>query len=282
MALKFLIIGRGYIGTYLSNRLPNASLYDGYVTSGNELKKILLEKYPGHILINCAGKTGRPNIDWCEDHKGETFCCNVSIPTIIAEVCKEIKQYWIHIGSGCIYDGYDKHWTEEDEPNFYGSFYSKTKIWSQQILEGYDEVCILRIRMPIDEELKERSYIAKIVRYAKEGKLLFNAHNSMTVLSDLAEAIKFLAEKGHIGTWNIVNDGYMTIEEILRIYRKCVDSALQYKIGSIYEVQRKLKAKRSNCILSIDKLKNEGFMIPHIEPQIEKILSIYGAERNPL
>ena len=34
--------------------------------------------------------------------------------------------------------------------------------------------------------------------------------------------------------------------------------------------------------LPIDKLKNEGFMIPHIEPQIEKILSIYGAERNPL
>lgn len=282
MALKFLIIGRGYIGTYLSNRLPNASLYDGYVTLESELKKILLEKYPGHILINCAGKTGRPNIDWCEDHKGETFCCNVSIPTMIAEVCKEIKQYWIHLGSGCIYDGYDKHWTEEDEPNFYGSFYSKTKIWSQQMLEGYDEVCILRIRMPIDEELQERSYIAKIVRYAKEGRLLFNAYNSMTNLSDLAEAIKFLAEKGHTGTWNVVNKGWVTIEDILKIYQRTVDSSLEFRIGSIEEVEKQLKAKRSNCILSIDKLEKEGFMIPDIWERLEGILTTYGAERTPL
>ena len=28
-------------------------------------------------VINCAGKTGRPNVDWCEDHRPETVMSNV-------------------------------------------------------------------------------------------------------------------------------------------------------------------------------------------------------------
>merc|ERR1711900_65837 len=36
-----------------------------------------IEKYkPTHIL-NAAGSTGRPNVDWCEDHKEETIRNNV-------------------------------------------------------------------------------------------------------------------------------------------------------------------------------------------------------------
>ena len=33
-----------------------------------------LEKYkPTHVL-NCAGCTGRPNVDWCESNKETTVC----------------------------------------------------------------------------------------------------------------------------------------------------------------------------------------------------------------
>ena len=31
---------------------------------------------PTHVL-NSAGVTGRPNVDWCEDHKQETIRANV-------------------------------------------------------------------------------------------------------------------------------------------------------------------------------------------------------------
>ena len=31
---------------------------------------------PTHI-VNCAGLTGRPNVDWCEDHKDEVIRVNV-------------------------------------------------------------------------------------------------------------------------------------------------------------------------------------------------------------
>jgi len=274
--LQYLILGNGYIGNYLARHLPNAKLLMTKVGSADLLKQLLLKEYPSHILINCAGKTGRPNIDWCEDHKDETFGCNVGLPMQIAEVCQEIKNYWIHLGSGCIYDGYDKEYTEEDPPNYNGSFYSKTKIWSQDILSEYDEPCILRIRMPIDDQLQERNYISKIIKYSREGKGLLDSPNSMTMLKDLCRAIEFLAERGHTGQWNIVNSGGVMASEILDLYKEFVDPSFKYKIEPIEKVKERLKAGRSNCILSNEKIENEGLKMPSLYDSIRAMLINYG------
>merc|ERR1719498_291736 len=56
------------------------------------------------FVLNCAGVTGRPNVDWCEDHKAETIRVN-------------------NFATGCIYKYDDEHtiggkgFTEEDKPN---------------------------------------------------------------------------------------------------------------------------------------------------------------------
>jgi len=279
MALNFLIIGSGYIGGYLATKLPNAKLIQGYIESADVLKNLLLKEYPSHVLINCSGKTGKPNVDWCEDHKDVVFGANVGIPTMIAELCYEIKQYWIHIGSGCIYDGYDQDYTEEDVPDFDGSFYARTKKWSQDILEGFSECCVLRIRMPIDEYMGDRSLISKLLKYTYAGKPICSLPNSMTYLADLVEAIKFLAEKGHTGTWNVVNKGSMTNEEILEMYKKWVYKDLKYEIISYEALAKTLKAGRSNCILSTKKLEDEGFVMPNIRDRIEAMLIAEGKKR---
>lgn len=277
MGVNYLIIGPGYIGGYLAEHLPCAKLVGGYIHNPEELKQ-LLNEYPGHVLINCAGKTGKPNVDWCEDHKDQTFGGNVGIPVMIAEACQELKRHWIHIGSGCVYEGYDKEFTEEDPPNFRGNFYSKTKLWSQTILEGYKEACILRIRMPINEHLGERNYISKVVKYAKAGLPLMSKLNSMTVLKDLVDVIKFLAERGETGTWNVVNKGPMDISEIMELYNRYVepDHRILYNICDTEAVQRTLRARRSNCVLSINKLEQAGFNMPELHLAVESILDTYG------
>ena len=252
--MKYIILGNGYIGNYLKDKL-NAYMDPRRITSQKDADYIisdwsgpaLLEET---IFINCIGKTGRPNIDWCEDHKQETTFSNVIVPFYIAEACKRLGRYWIHIGSGCIYDGYKKIWTEEDDPNFYGSYYSITKAISQDILKQYKEVCVLRIRMPIDKEMSERSYVYKLLKYIKEGKSLFDMENSMTYLPDLVNAIDMLAHKRITGTFNAVNSGPMKASEILKLY----DPDLKFKIEDVKIIEKRLKAKRSNCILSSDKL----------------------------
>jgi len=271
--MKYLILGAGYIGQYLFESLKgNAVLFPSQVDSFDILEHLLLKEYPSHTLINCAGVTGKPNIDWCEEHKDITFGSNVGLPVMIAETCKKLGKYWVHIGSGCIYDGYDKNFTEEDEPNFDGSFYSKTKMWSQEILSGYDEPLILRIRMPIDEKMSERCYISKIIKYAREGKPLFSTANSMTVLKDLSAVITILTAMGETGTFNVVNDGSLTAEQILEMYKKYCEPKFLYKILPIEDVQKNLKARRCNCILSIEKLESCGIRMPILSNAVENIL----------
>jgi len=276
MSLKYLIIGNGYIGNYLKQSLPNATLIKNKIYSEQMIKDLLLKHYPSHVLINCAGKTGRPNIDWCEDNRAETFGANVGLPVMIAEVCQEIKQYWVHIGSGCIYDGYEKAYHEEDEPNYYGSFYSKTKIWSQDILSDYDECLVLRIRMPIDEAIQSRSIINKLVGYAKEGRTILDEPNSMTVLSDLSDTIAFLTEYGETGLWNVVNGGSISASRILDLWKKYVDEELEYVIAPTNEVIATMKAGRSNCLLSGKKLAERGLPLTSIEDRVEQIIKEYG------
>jgi dTDP-4-dehydrorhamnose reductase len=88
---------------------------------------------PSHVL-NAAGITGRPNIDWCETHKPETIRTNVIGTLNLADLCYERNVHCTVYATGCIFEYDDEHplgsgigFTEEDVPNFAGSFYSQTK-----------------------------------------------------------------------------------------------------------------------------------------------------------
>lgn len=93
---------------------------------------------PTHVL-NAAGCTGRPNVDWCEDHKEETMRSNV-IGTLNLTDCCFLKGIHVTVfATGCIYEYNDSHpwggpgFTETDKANFSGSFYSETKAHVEEV-----------------------------------------------------------------------------------------------------------------------------------------------------
>jgi len=277
--MKYIILGDGYIGNYLLKRLPNAEMYPSKIETVETIK-LLMSARPDAILINCAGKTGKPNVDWCEDNKEITAQANVMLPIYISEAMKELGyKYWIHIGSGCLYNGYGKIYSETDPPDFYGSFYSRTKIYSQEILSKHHNVCVLRIRMPIDEALHRRSYVSKVVMYAKNDYPLFSLPNSMTALEDLARVIEFVSADRITGTFNTVNEGTATIEQILAWYKQFKEPELEFRLVDIDSVLSTLKAGRSNCVLSTEKLKKFGYTMPKIEDRIISYLAKKGHKR---
>lgn len=110
------------------------------------------------LLINCAGYTGKPNVDACELHKAETLMGNAVLPGIIREVCEEEGLPWGQVSSGCIYTGRredGKGFSEEDAPNFSFrsppcSFYSGTKALGEEVLEGAENCYVWRLRIPFD------------------------------------------------------------------------------------------------------------------------------------
>ena len=88
-----------------------------------------VEKYkPTHVL-NAAGVTGKPNVDWCEDHRAETIRSNVIGTLVVADVCSEKGIHHLLYATGCIFE-YDaeheiggKGFTEDDHANFHASYY---------------------------------------------------------------------------------------------------------------------------------------------------------------
>ena len=103
---RFLIWGaNGWIAGHLNDHLCKASK-DVHTTTirmehqaevCHELDKI----QPTHV-INCAGKTGRPNVDWCEDHKLETIESNVIGTLNLAKACHDRGIHCTVLATGCM------------------------------------------------------------------------------------------------------------------------------------------------------------------------------------
>jgi dTDP-4-dehydrorhamnose reductase len=66
----------------------------------DHVRKELDEHKPTHV-INCAGKTGIKNVDWCEDHKLETMESNGLGAFILAHECAQRNIHLTVAATGC-------------------------------------------------------------------------------------------------------------------------------------------------------------------------------------
>ncbi len=268
--MRYLIFGSGFIGNKFKEFLPDSGISKTDITNYEKVKEVLKEFDP-EIVINCAGKTGKPHIDWCESHKIETLSSNVTGPLTLLRVCQELNKYLVHMGSGCIYAGPpDRFFTEEDEPNFSGSFYSRTKLYVEKLLKDFD-VLQLRIRIPVDTIPGPKNIITKLITY----KEIIDVSNSMTVISDFLPVAKQLIDKKEIGIFNVVNKGAMAYRDVLDLYEKISGKKLDYKLISVEELYKKVKAERSTCALSVEKLEKLGIGVRDIKVAMEDTIKEY-------
>jgi len=230
---------------------------------------------PTHVL-NCAGVTGRPNVDWCEDHKETVIRANVMGTINLADCCFLHSIHLTNFATGCIYQYDEAHpwdgpgFTEDDPPNFDGSFYSRTKGMTESILRFYSNVLTLRLRMPVSDDLHHRSFVTKITRYER----VVNIPNSNSILHDLLPAAVAMAENGLFGVYNFTNPGSISHNEVLEMYKKYIDPQKEWENFTLEEQAQILKAPRSNCKLDTSKLAEAvrpfGIHIPEIHEAYEQ------------
>ena len=192
-AETFLIFGgkTGWIGQKLASLLEERGHTVFCAESRLESREGLIreiEEVSPDLIINAAGVTGRPNVDWCEDHAQETIRANLLGALNLADAAFLKGIHLTQFGTGCIYEYDEAHpinsgigFREEEEPNYEGSFYSKTKAMLDKLIRSYPNVLNLRLRMPISSDSSPRNLIVKLSKYKK----LIDIPNSMTVLDDL-------------------------------------------------------------------------------------------------
>eukprot|EP00249_Psilotum_nudum_P019667 c27365_g1_i3 orf=150-2180(+) len=261
--LKFLIYGRtGWIGGLLAKycREEGIAFEYGYgrLENRSSLEADIASVKPTHVF-NAAGVTGRPNVDWCEREKTQTIRSNVTGTLTLADVCWQHSLLLLNFATGCIFEYDEAHplgsgigFLEEDKPNFTGSFYSKTKAMVEELLNEYDNVCTLRVRMPISSDLTNpRNFITKITRYQK----VVNMPNSMTVLDEMLPLTIDMAKRNCRGVYNFTNPGVVCHNEILEMYRDYIDPDFKWINFSLEEQAKVIVAPRSNNELDASKLK---------------------------
>ena len=326
--MRVLIYGHtGWIGSYLCNILRKKFITvchaDGRIEQYDRCTQLLTLYEPTHVII-AAGLTGRPNVDWCEDHRDEVLRVNVIGTTVIADECRKLGIHVTYFGTGCIYEYDDDHkmdvftttlvenrvdgkssksdgkssksdgesdgegngksgqvaqwmkdilieegqgFVEDDQPNFDGSYYSKTKAWTEKILLEMDNVLILRIRMPLADDLCPRNFITKIINYDK----VVDVPNSMTVLEEMLPISIDMMCNGITGCYNFTNPGTISHNQILSLYRQYIDPDYTWTNFTLEQQAEILKAGRSNNKLDCRKLLSLYPNIDHISTAIVKL-----------
>jgi dTDP-4-dehydrorhamnose reductase len=270
--MKSIILGNGFVASHLKYPIitDRISLYEKHIEN-------IINKYKPDTIINCIGRTGTPNIDWCESNQEITALTNTALPILLADYCNKKSIHFIHIGSGCLFfstspnveNDKDLGWKEDDFANP-KSYYSKTKYACDLVLGTMKNVTILRIRMPISYKNNNRNFINKIINYKK----IINIPNSVTFLDDFVKVLDNFIDRKLIGIYNVTNPEPISAVDVVQEYKKYVPEHT-YEIINEQELNSITLAKRSNCILNTDKLKKENIILTNTKEALEECMKKY-------
>ena len=287
-----LIGSSGYVGQAFVKEMVKRKIGFHEVSRGlvdyYDLEALIdyIQKFNPSFIINCAGYTGKPNVDACEENKSECFHANISLPKNIAMACSITGVPLGHVSSGCIYTGDKgdrKGFTEEDEPNFsfkYNncSYYSGTKVEGEKMVEfNCDDYYIWRLRIPFNNEDNPRNYLSKMMSYDR----LLEAENSVSHLGDFVGACLDLYEKkADYGIYNVVNSGYITTSFVVSKIKEILNPNKDFSFWNGEEefYQIGARAPRSNCILDNSKLINAGVEIRGAREAVTECLERWGTQ----
>jgi UDP-glucose 4,6-dehydratase len=280
----YTVLGKnGYIAEAIIKELKSRDLpHVAWSRSDVDYTNLAELKYNLYILgddlhiINCAGYIGKPNVDACELAKADCIEGNVLLPLMLAQLCCKKKYEFTQISSGCIYGGYEKHFTEKDAPNFdfqNGSFYSGTKALSEKVvLQNNPNSYVFRLRIPFDEYESPRNYLTKLLSY----DTLLDAENSLSHRADFAKYVMELIEqKVPHGIYNITNKGSVTTRDVVQLIKKYNLSNKDFKFfDNLESFGKETVAPRSNCVLDTTKIE-QYIKIRTAQQALEEALSRY-------
>ena len=310
--MVFLLGATGYIGQAFDKELaqrkiPFRAVYRKELNYADyRVLRAALQKEKPEFVINAAGFTGKPNVDACENQKGETVAGNVTLAQTVAQACDAAGIGLGFVSSGCIYTGAKVRqecgtwavedrlteplisellskrseraagFTETDEPNFCFahnncSFYSGTKALAEEVMSQFPDFYVWRLRIPFDEFDGSRNYLSKIQRYAK----VYQNWNSISHRGDFAAAcLDTWLQKIPGGVYNVVNPGYISTREVVQRIQKLLKPAWKVQFWQSDDEFYRFGAvtPRSNCILDTSKILNAGIRIRTADEALEDAL----------
>jgi 3,5-epimerase/4-reductase len=283
--MKLLIFGsNGWIGSMFSDYINNLNdnnikIIHTNVRADNEtlVNDIILAHSPTHI-ISFVGRTygdNINNIDYLEqkDKLPINIRDNLFAPIVLSTIAQHHKIHFTYIGTGCIFnnDTDDENhyiYKDNDDPDFFGSSYSIVKGFTDRLIRLNPNNLNLRIRMPITDTNHSRNFITKIINYPK----ICSSYNSMTIIPDFIPIIFDMIKNKKTGSFNLVNPGIISHNEILEIYKEIINPSHSWKNISISQQNELLKSKRTINHLDNSKILSLYPNIPDIKTSVRNCI----------
>jgi dTDP-4-dehydrorhamnose reductase len=292
--MNLLLGATGYVGSafeeyFKTNQVPYLNYPSiRYGFDERSFINFILANNITHVY-NCAGFTGKPNVDSCEliENKVPALQANALLPMQLLNICKKFNIKLIQISSGCIYNDTQcergleptHEFTEGDEPNFSfyqpkHSWYSGTKALGEELIIGdneFSDILICRLRIPFNSVNNSRNYLSKVISYDN----LLNATNSFSQLEEFVAACVDLGGSHRTGIYNLTQPGYMTTKEIVDMLKvhKLITDKTYFKC--IEDFEKIAVAPRSNCVLDSSKAIRSGVKLTPIYIAMEKAIANY-------
>jgi len=263
--IETLVFGAGQIAGFIEEYFDNVLISSADITKVNEIEKDI-RKYKPKAVFNTAAMT---SLEWCEQNKLKAFKINTLGAFNVWEVCQKYDTFMCHFSSGCIFSSetVDQVYYENSFPNP-KSYYSWTKVWSENLLGKSPNLLILRPRVVISSKVERRNTLSKWMVYSH----FISDQNSVTIVEDMLPVMKSLISRRISGTFHIANKGTISPLEIARILKEKVNPKMKINETTLEEVNKNLISKRVSTVLSTEKLATIGFELPNVDTSIVKII----------
>ena len=98
---------------------------------------------------------------------------NLYGPLLLAELCRKFDIHFTYIGSGCLFKYDEEHpvggkpFTKENTPDYFESFYSVVKGYTDCLMYHFKNVLNVQRRFPVSTDSSQREVTTKVTSYIK-------------------------------------------------------------------------------------------------------------------
>jgi len=234
----YLVLGaHGYLGKEVVKALRAAGrsvigAEQGLRLSHQEAIRDLITRSGAKYVVCAAGISGKPTIQWSEEHEPETFETNMLDSCNLIRLCRDAGVHLTYLGSGLVYSSASATKvdsiaateadamptlprTEEEEPDLVAKVYCRYRVMLEQVIRRVykDDLLYLRIIYPCTFDGHPKCFFQKMLGRTSNVN---NVGVSLTVVPDLFPLLpRLIEERRATGIVNFVNQGAVKLPTLL-------------------------------------------------------------------
>ncbi|MGH7450465.1 MAG: dTDP-4-dehydrorhamnose reductase [bacterium] len=225
------------LGLQAEPRLPDGKFQyrQGDIADRQKLRDLVQALVPNFIM-NAAAFT---DVDGSETQRELCWKINVTGVENLVYAAQKVHARLIHVSTDYVFDGKNGPYREDDRPNPLG-FYARSKLAGENVLINSEANCAIARTMVLygaGNEIRPNfvTWLVEQLSNRKSVRIVNDQFGNPTLASELAHALRTLAESGHSGALEGRNGVYhISGSEVIDRYHFAV------KIAEVFDLDASL------------------------------------------